>query len=519
MKCSRCTASYQTSSKPALGHSISKYTITVPPTCTASGKEKGYCSRCKKYIERTVKPKSHVYDSKVITVAATCTKDGYTKQNCKYCSAYKKLSTIKKLGHVYGAYYVTKEPTLTAEGVETSKCQRKGCNGTRTQKIAKLKLEYDNCPPSDSQYYYEADGNCRTYVTPSYKNRTCAGFNFKSNRKVTITSNCSWIKVVTMAKTSSMGNAPLIDDNSAKAGKTFNGDAHKMYAVAISVDPYTTRTIDNRSGTVTIKTGGYTKVLKVSQAAPYQIGGPGHYSKLPDDIRNAIPAKDVAYFKGLKDTNGIVFGQITLAGVKEYYAVQSYKEYNYLKVKYIFYKFVSGSTGVTNGHNLQLIVDIAEGMHIEGNSNPLVSVSTTGNLSISADCNVYINSTDPVAIERGRIVNGIKSVLGIVGDAASLAGIEFGGPVISLAVEKGVDFVISGIGDAYINYNSKSANVFEITGGGSKSMAFKISKARSQFTKQNDGFQIIYSASGFYSAKVSFTVVSGKTSQSKSYTF
>ena len=78
----------------------------------------------------------HTYES--VVTEPTCTETGYTTHTCTVCGHVVVDTKTEALGHDMSDWTVVKEPTLNAEGEQTRHCQRKGCDYSETQKIAKL---------------------------------------------------------------------------------------------------------------------------------------------------------------------------------------------------------------------------------------------------------------------------------------------------------------------------------------------------------------------------------------------
>ena len=75
-----------------LGHSLGNWTTYKAATCTASGTEKRYCSRCSYSESRTTSPLGHNYDGSVSS-APNCTQNGVATYKCTRCgNTYTKLS-------------------------------------------------------------------------------------------------------------------------------------------------------------------------------------------------------------------------------------------------------------------------------------------------------------------------------------------------------------------------------------------------------------------------------------------
>ena len=162
---SRCGRSFKKELTSALGHNedISGREQT-PPTCTAFGVKRFYCSRCRNNFSKQIDPLGHdfVYDSYVrpdcsssgvlkykctrcsevnseigdpalghsyssiasASVEPTCTEPGYDTFDCRYCSDSIDEVADPALGHNYSILLERVEPTLTEEGSVTYQCSR-----------------------------------------------------------------------------------------------------------------------------------------------------------------------------------------------------------------------------------------------------------------------------------------------------------------------------------------------------------------------------------------------------------
>jgi hypothetical protein len=111
------------------------------------------------------KPKGHTYNkkntsSKYLKSAATCTKAAvyYYSCECGEKDTTKTFSSGSPLGHNWDKGTVIKEATFTGKGSITYKCQRSGCNETKTEDILS---ELERSEPGDIIKFgkYEQDGD------------------------------------------------------------------------------------------------------------------------------------------------------------------------------------------------------------------------------------------------------------------------------------------------------------------------------------------------------------------------
>ena len=81
------------------------------------------------------------HDYKTVTVNPTCTATGSETKTCTKCDDVT-TSTIPALGHDLDEGQVTTPATCSAEGVFTKTCQRDDCNHTETSAVAKVAHNY-----------------------------------------------------------------------------------------------------------------------------------------------------------------------------------------------------------------------------------------------------------------------------------------------------------------------------------------------------------------------------------------
>lgn len=101
----------------ALGHVEKDRTTVKKPTCTESGTDRFYCTRCGKYCEEETDPLGHKWGTGQVTKAPTCTKDGVMTYTCSRCKATAKKS-IAKTGHEWEAATCTLPKTCKVCGAE-----------------------------------------------------------------------------------------------------------------------------------------------------------------------------------------------------------------------------------------------------------------------------------------------------------------------------------------------------------------------------------------------------------------
>ena len=168
-KCRRCskTITQKDSKNPALGHSwtdngdgtatcsregcgkkhthvLDSGTISVPPTCTATG-DKEYCctyTNCPYKTTETLVATGHKNKETRNAKKPTCKEEGYTGDiYCKDCGI--KLSSgkvTKKFDHDWDSGIVTRKATCTEEGIRTYTCEK--CGDTDTINIPKTAHNY-----------------------------------------------------------------------------------------------------------------------------------------------------------------------------------------------------------------------------------------------------------------------------------------------------------------------------------------------------------------------------------------
>ena len=108
----------------ALGHYFSgKYVVETPATCTTSGIEWNYCSRCNaKGEKRTIEPVGHAYTEWKSIVAADCEHAGEREHSCKDCG-YTEKEVVEALGHVFSEKFtIDMPPTCVGQGIKSKHC-------------------------------------------------------------------------------------------------------------------------------------------------------------------------------------------------------------------------------------------------------------------------------------------------------------------------------------------------------------------------------------------------------------
>lgn len=136
----------------ALDHNWNDGEVVKKAACIESGEKVYTCARCKKTKIDVIPAKGHADTEKKREKEATCEENGYTGDECcKECEVVlKKGQIIPALGHNWDEGTVTKQPSTTEEGIRTYKCQRAGCQETKTEKIAKLpKTEEPSTEPEN----------------------------------------------------------------------------------------------------------------------------------------------------------------------------------------------------------------------------------------------------------------------------------------------------------------------------------------------------------------------------------
>ena len=130
--CKDCEEVVKTEEVAPTDHTIEKWTVKTPATCTAEGEEEGTCSVCGQTATRKIDMIPHSFGDYKVTTPATCTEKGVETSECSVCGETQ-TRDIDALGHDFGEYKVTKEPTCTEKGVETAECSR--CDAVDTRDI------------------------------------------------------------------------------------------------------------------------------------------------------------------------------------------------------------------------------------------------------------------------------------------------------------------------------------------------------------------------------------------------
>ncbi len=127
---------------PECQHTHTEKEADIEATCTEPGyKGATVCKDCGKVLEaRTKNADALGHDLKEVgEKAATCTETGFTGgKRCSRCGYAVEGTVIPALTHAWDNGTVTTEATCAKAGVKTYKCTREGCNGTKTEEIAKL---------------------------------------------------------------------------------------------------------------------------------------------------------------------------------------------------------------------------------------------------------------------------------------------------------------------------------------------------------------------------------------------
>ena len=132
-----CGDNYVDNYVDALGHDFGEWKVTTPATCTSTGVETRYCSRCDATETRDVEKISHNYTA--VVTNPTCTEQGYTTYTCSCGDSYVD-DYVNALGHDFGEWEVTTPATCTSKGVETRYCSR--CDAKETRDIEKISHSY-----------------------------------------------------------------------------------------------------------------------------------------------------------------------------------------------------------------------------------------------------------------------------------------------------------------------------------------------------------------------------------------
>ncbi len=107
--CNGCSVVLSTSSIPALGHSMSGWSVITASTCCTPGAQSRYCTRsgCS-YSENSslpLNPNNHSGGTYwTVTTAATCTASGVRSQICYGCSTVLSTQAIPALGHNWSGW-------------------------------------------------------------------------------------------------------------------------------------------------------------------------------------------------------------------------------------------------------------------------------------------------------------------------------------------------------------------------------------------------------------------------------
>lgn len=97
--------------------------ITVPNSCTTSGKRVYTCVLCGQQVEEEEVPATgHTSDGGKITKAPTCTETGVKTYTCTTCKTVLSEETVPATGHTPDGGKITKEPTCTETGVRVYTC-------------------------------------------------------------------------------------------------------------------------------------------------------------------------------------------------------------------------------------------------------------------------------------------------------------------------------------------------------------------------------------------------------------
>jgi hypothetical protein len=133
--CARCgnlISAGETISKDTVPHAWDEGTVTLKPTCSATGVMLYRCTvkSCGATKEEEIKkdPDAHVFRTDVIP--PTCTEDGYTSHNCTLCSFGYNDETVPALGHRWSA------PVWSWSGTSSASATFTCANGDHPETVA-----------------------------------------------------------------------------------------------------------------------------------------------------------------------------------------------------------------------------------------------------------------------------------------------------------------------------------------------------------------------------------------------
>ncbi len=115
--------------------------VTKAAKCNENGEKERKCDTCQRVETEPTDKLDHDYEI-TSTVAPTCTAQGYSIKTCKGCGDTTNDNFVNALDHSWNEGTVSKQPTCTEEGEKTLKCERTGCEETKTVSIEKLAHSY-----------------------------------------------------------------------------------------------------------------------------------------------------------------------------------------------------------------------------------------------------------------------------------------------------------------------------------------------------------------------------------------
>lgn len=126
-------------------HTAGTPEVTKEPTCTEKGTKVTKCKDCGATMKtEDVAATGHDWGNWEGSADAKCGEQGEEKRVCKNDATHVETRKTDALEHLWDEGTVTTEPTCEADGVKTFKCTRTGCDGSKTEAIAKLGHKYDN---------------------------------------------------------------------------------------------------------------------------------------------------------------------------------------------------------------------------------------------------------------------------------------------------------------------------------------------------------------------------------------
>ena len=130
--CTKCGKWLRTETIPAKGHSWGDWTKDTNATCEGVGQKHRYCKTCGTRENGTIPALGHLMNGQVKRVDPTCSKDGYTIPKCSRCGKEVGTKTTLPGGHVWSDWTTSPAATCESAGKKQRTCSRCGTSQSET---------------------------------------------------------------------------------------------------------------------------------------------------------------------------------------------------------------------------------------------------------------------------------------------------------------------------------------------------------------------------------------------------